>query len=427
MKLQETKRQAGSARLIYVCCDGLLRPVIESQVLGVLEQFDRGGRCFDLLAYGNLQTGFLSHRKNVRQMRRIQQQIHGEVKFYYLPSFDELSVFYGGLRAQKWLSKDLASARPILFHCRNAYATHLIAPLRRRYPWVRIIFDVRGEHLSEYDYRVQDKQELPIRFLKAMKRLKFARWQREGAWVADLLLCVSEPLSQYFRERFPEQAAKVMTLRTGSDEQRFCFSEEMRSKTRHDLGLEERTVWIYSGSLKPYQMIDETLCAFQAYHKLAPSAFLIILTPDQQQAKAKLDRATISSQDALVRGVEPHQVPPYLMAADWGIVFREKKPINLYASPTKLGEYWLCGLPVITTPGCADGAAHIKAYPEAGLVIDIDDPASWGDTFERIRSRAPSGEDRQRIRRAGQKAYSREHFLSTHEALCRQLLATAGS
>jgi len=48
--------------------------------------------------------------------------------------------------------------------------------------------------------------------------------------------------------------------------------------------------------------------------------------------------------------------------------FRSRGSSEVGCSPTKIGEYWACGLPVITTPGVSDTDELIRRF-RCGVVV----------------------------------------------------------
>ncbi|HUT23804.1 MAG TPA: glycosyltransferase [Sumerlaeia bacterium] len=404
-------------RLVYVCCEGFSSPVIEPQAVRVIEQIHQRGRRFDFLLFGNLQTGWLSHRRNQACLERTRPRIPGETRFIYLADFGPQSTAYARWRMARWLGADLRGGRPVILHCRSEYASNIALPFRRRWPNVRMVNEILGEKLCEYDYRCERKPSPLLRAPRAWKRRRFAHWQAEGTHAADRVLCVSEALADYYRKSFPEDAGKVRVLRVGADETQFRFSAATRREMRESLGVQDRRVFAYNGSLAPYQMAVETLQAFRAFREIDPAAFLLLLTPQAEEARRLTESVGIGQRDVLVRSVPFEEVASHLMAADVGMLLRESLPINHYASPTKLAEYWLTGLPVLTTKGVSDAIGHIEGRPCMGVVMDPDAPETWPSVYATLQAgpfREPRRED---VRREAAQHFSRSHFLEAYGAL----------
>lgn len=109
-------------------------------------------------------------------------------------------------------------------------------------------------------------------------------------------------------------------------------------------------IFIYSGSIKKYQMIDETLSFFKSIYSKNKNSYMIFLTNDLEIAKKYLSGV----KNILCFSVKQNQVNDYLNAADYAMMIRKKDLTNKTASPTKFSEYCLSGLNVITNTSVID-------------------------------------------------------------------------
>jgi glycosyltransferase involved in cell wall biosynthesis len=73
--------------------------------------------------------------------------------------------------------------------------------------------------------------------------------------------------------------------------------------------------------------------------------------------------------------VEPERVPYLLGAADAGLSFRSEAFSTRAIAPVKLGEYLLCGLPVIGTMGV--GPETLDPHVFCAVGDDPDAAAEW--------------------------------------------------
>lgn len=398
-------------RLVYICCDSPALPVVQAQVVGMLQRQAERGYVYDLALFGNLKTGLLSHVENKAFMGSICERLtEARVRMWYLPSFGQCSLDFASRRLEAWLRKELVGGDPVVFHCRSEYAVQIVKSLRRKYPATRLIADIRGERLSEHTYRMECGASLLERFMAGGKRRRFARWQKECLEVADRIYCISEPLRAYFSKLCGEGDAQVELLRTGADARLFSFDEQMRRSMRERLSLEGCKVFIYSGSLVPYQKVELMLDMFAAFRQCDADARLIFLTADVERARVLVQNAGISESNCVVKSVAVDEVTQYLNAADAAFLLREDIALNHFASPTKLAEYWMTGLPVITGPGLPDALATIHENPEMGMVVDLDAPESWPGVYRKIVEMDIMAVDRSAIRVKALEGYSREGF-----------------
>jgi glycosyltransferase involved in cell wall biosynthesis len=141
-----------------------------------------------------------------------------------------------------------------------------------------------------------------------------------------------------------------------------------RQQSRAKLGITDQApVLVYAGSVGPQYRFDRIAATAHALHQRRPDSRLLVLSGDADAAKAELTRAEPRIAEMLVvRRVAPDQVPRLLGAADAGLAFRATSFSTQALAPIKIGEYLLCGLPVIGTAAVGDTSAAV----EAGVFLD---------------------------------------------------------
>ena len=121
-----------------------------------------------------------------------------------------------------------------------------------------------------------------------------------------------------------------------------------RSHIREQLGIAPHaSVYIYNGSLKPWQCPEQTIAVFQEAYAKDARSFFLALTQDTVQMSALLCSTTLPRHAYKVMQVAQHEILQYLCAGDFGLLFREENPLNWVSRPTKLLEYEAVGLKVL--------------------------------------------------------------------------------
>jgi glycosyltransferase involved in cell wall biosynthesis len=184
-------------------------------------------------------------------------------------------------------------------------------------------------------------------------------------------------------------AAAILSQRASVDRERFHVvtngrdpaqfrpaTPAARRKARSELGLPaDAPVLVYSGSIGPQYQLDKVANTIAAVRRVAPDAQLLVLTSEPSRALDALEGHLPG-----IRGfteavtVQPERVPFCLGAADAGLSFRSEAFSTRAIAPVKLGEYLLCGLPVI---GSAAGSAGLDSdifFADHG---DPDAAAHW--------------------------------------------------
>ena len=166
----------------------------------------------------------------------------------------------------------------------------------------------------------------------------------------------------------------------GRDERLFApGSDAERLQTRQRLGIPASApLLVYAGSAGPQYRFDLMARYFQAIRAAMPGTRMLMLSGTPDRAREELTRHSSSVADftSFVRP-DADQVPLYLAAADAGFAFRSMSFSTRAVAPVKLGEYLLCGLPVIGTGKVGDSATA----GAAGLFLDEssgpDAAAEW--------------------------------------------------
>ncbi len=218
----------------------------------------------------------------------------------------------------------------------------------------KLIWDCRGYAPAEVDYEKINfknikKFYLKMRFNKASK-------------LANKVIVVSTKLEKLVKEQGNINTYKIPSVAT---RKLFFFDLKKRKKMRKELNFtNSSTVFVYSGSLKSYQMINETISFFRAIYLKNKNCFLIILTNDLDQAKKN-----ISGKNIIFFSVDQIYVNDYLNASDFAIMIRKKDLTNEVASPTKFSEYCLSGLSVITNSSVID---FYKYKKKINNILELD-------------------------------------------------------
>lgn len=149
---------------------------------------------------------------------------------------------------------------------------------------------------------------------------------------------------------------KFKIVRNGRDSAKFAPSTPAeRSGTRRDLGFDDGTpVLVYAGSLGEQYCVNEMLALFAAVKRRRADSKFLILSGSPEMARAALASKPSLAVDTSIRSVSSDDVPRYLACADLGLSLRRRSFSMQAVAPIKVGEYLLCGLPVIASKGIGD-------------------------------------------------------------------------
>ena len=153
------------------------------------------------------------------------------------------------------------------------------------------------------------------------------------------------------------------------------YSQIVRDEVRTELNiLSNAKVLLYSGALGANYNNEGIFNIYSAALKKYPELYFLILSKDDiSYVNSELKKYNIDQAKVRIISSQFNKVYRYLIAGDIGVILYKKQFSAIGRSPTKLGEYWACGLPIISINGLGDLDAIIKKYPEGGnLVSDLD-------------------------------------------------------
>ncbi|WP_028880701.1 hypothetical protein [Terasakiella pusilla] len=324
-------------RGLYILFEGFPDTVFDSQVLQhVIACEENIDIEFDILSVATTKSIYESSKK---KHLKIDKCIKGSC---YLLKGTRPVMPFSSWYNRRLLAPFITKKRYDFVHARTDYSAAIVGPLAHR-RHIPLLWDCRGDSCAEFSSRTRDYRGLK-KIAAQLRLVKYAKDTMNAAKYCQACTCVTHYLAQKL-EHFP-QAPKVWSTPCYAPENLFFFDADIRSKTRASLGYSnEHIVYVYSGSMAPYQCMSETVQHFKALYKRKPQARLLILTNQQEQAKAFL--AGLDSTAYILTSVGHDEVAKYLNAADVAYILREKHPLNDAAFPTKFAEYAMTGLKVV--------------------------------------------------------------------------------
>ena len=170
-----------------------------------------------------------------------------------------------------------------------------------------------------------------------------------------------------------KESENVRVIPTGVDLDHFKkFDINNRCIIRDQLGFsKDSKVLVYCGSLGGNYTIEELLKVARAFKKVYPKGCVLILSKTEPELFFEfVEQKEVKKLGILLMTLNYEDVPRYLVAGDIGLVIYKKAYSLIGRSPTKLGEYWACGLPVLSLKGVGDLDQLEKKYPFALSLID---------------------------------------------------------
>ena len=358
-------------RTLYISYNGALEPLGQSQVLPYLRELAGHGLEFTLLTFEKRQASPSEEKQQKVQLKQELSQ-HG-IDWHYLryrktPMVPATAwdVFLGLL-----CSTYLVIAKRIqVIHARS-YIPALMALFLKRLFGVQFIFDMRGlwaDERADAGQCTRDSLEY-----KAIKLL-----ERACLKAADCVVVLTHKVKGILENSAPLQGCNtpIEVIPCCVDTGKFMVDEGYRQQRRRELGWIGKTVLVYAGSLGGFYLAEEMVDFFAVGLSNHPDLHFLVLTHSDHRLIADVFQAKgISADSYTVLTAMPNEVARYLSLADVGISFRKPSYSQVASSPTKLGEYLACGLPIITNRGIGDSEEFIKSHSVGVIVSDFNELA----------------------------------------------------
>lgn len=400
-------------RVLFISYNGMLDPLGQSQVIPYLRELARAGVRFTLLSFERSAAFGTEGRDRCADLKRELAEAGIEwhwLRYHQKPSLP--ATMYDVIAGTRYAQK-LARRNAIeMVHARSHIPATIGLALKRRLG-LKLIFDLRGLMAEEYvDAEHWRRNGAPYRVTKLMERRIFRR--------ADAVVTLTEKIWPIIKDweglRNREVVHEVVPC--CADLELFKFSEQDRRQRRVELGLQDRRVVVYSGSIGGWYLTDKMADLFAEMASQESNWHFLCLTtgPADLIRKLMMER-NIDASRYTIRAVASSDVPSYLSASDAGVAFYKPALSRLATSPVKLSEYLACGLPVIINSGIGDSDALVTREGIGALVtrFDQEEYARAVSVIESLAGVAEQTRKRSRelavelfdVRRVGVERYSR--------------------
>lgn len=329
--------------MIYLTYNDLPSGIYNSQVIDVVKYLNsiQSNEKVRLVALISIRNYFANRKK-------IKQQLPDSVVLPMAP----------GASRWKWNSAPLTLFKLInsssKIMARGPFAAALALSLKQKGKVKKVIFDARGAYkaeLNEYDV-VNDE----------ILKHQISHLEQDVLRRSDAILAVSKSLVDYWKSEYNFISDKHVVIPcTLSKNFIFNFPPQYEiNNFKQEIGFnEDDIVMVYSGSSAGWQ-------SFSLVEKLMDSIMsnnekvkLLWLTHDLNTTS---ELVTKYKDRIKSNWLKPEDVRKYLLAADYGILFREQSETNRVASPVKFAEYLSCGLNVIISDNLGDFSKFVREH-----------------------------------------------------------------
>ncbi len=180
----------------------------------------------------------------------------------------------------------------------------------------------------------------------------------------------------------------------------------------------------YIGSLGGRYRIGEMARFFLAARKILPSATLTIYSHSNvDMIRARLREHGVPDETWKLDYVPHQEMGKALQRHVAGLFFLAPGVSSLVCSPTKIGEYWASGLPVVTTPLVGDVEAMIHAQG-VGVVIPRDTDEDYLAGASQLMALLQDPQLKNRCRQAAERLYDLSRGVEVQLDLFQRILGS---
>ncbi|MDY6933071.1 MAG: hypothetical protein SVZ03_02460 [Spirochaetota bacterium] len=225
---------------------------------------------------------------------------------------------------------------------------------------------MRADSVSEYKFLYPSMTSNAISHIE--------RVQKKCVLESDICLMVSNALKKNIFHRYGDIDKTYIIPSIGRSDI-FSYDSNIRECVRDKLGLSDKFVIGYSGSMHSWQRVDKAFELFEIVQSFRNDAVLLILTKDIEKAHELYGK----NANSIIMSIEYEDLGRYVQCFDLGVLLRDKILLNKVSSPTKFSEYILCGVPVFVSTGIGD-LEDIVTNMKLGVCVENFDDRS---EFER--------------------------------------------
>lgn len=403
--------------VLFITYDGMTDPLGQSQVLSYLVPISQSGYSIDIISYEK--PGVFETKKY-----QVEQMIAGtDVQWYPLPytkSPPVLSAMYDFEKGKQLVRKLAPKRKYAIVHSRSSMIGN-IALLAKKITGAKLLFDMRGWWADEK--RDSGNWSNPVfkPVYSYFKQLETTLFLKSTITISLTNVGKDEIIKLGYKK--PEDIAVIPTCVNFKYFK--PFDNEIRQAARKELNIpNDAWVLLYSGSIGGNYNSAMLLDMLKVMLALNANSYLLVLTRSDREYIIQLAQERGVPMEAIrFATADYNQVHRYLMAGDVGVVNYAQAYSTIGRSPTKLGEYWACGLPVIAESGIGDMDYLLSRYPKGGKLLHGLTKSEYTKVLQYFLN---NSKDIETLRQYAEEYYDLEHGAKQYISIYNRLAPTLG-
>ncbi|MCQ9207533.1 MAG: glycosyltransferase [Omnitrophica bacterium] len=397
------------ARVLYITYNGVCESIFQSQCLPYLKGLRKAGYGITLLSY---ERGAIEDAEHAELLGNL------GIKWYKLKYHKKPRIIASGYDFLLGMTVSFfitLTGKISIIHARATHGAIIGMPaakfLRRKF-----IFDTRGLDSEEYvDGNLIAKNSFLHNALFRIEKYLFSR--------SDSIVLLSHNAKALLTEKglgryLCEKSTHVIPCVTDLD----LFNANVNKTVRENGSIK----FLYVGSVGTWYMIEEMFDFFlRAKNRLKGSKFTIFTQSDRNTMR--LAEKMIKARDAVrIKFAEYKSMPGHISDSDVGLCFIKPVSSKRASSPTKVGEYLACGLPVVINSGIGDTEDLIRNNG-VGVVVDDFSGSRYDKAIFELENLLKDKDVFKRCRLTAEKHFSLNDAVNTYDIIYSNLTAAGRS
>lgn len=347
-------------KVLYVVYWGAAEPLGQSLVLPAIKKLASMGVHLTLVTFEKPTD--LANQTLITEIRSLLEQLSVQwipLRYHQQPkvAFDFLQGVLRAFAIGFRLRPDIVHARTFI----GGLISLILAPLLR----AKLIYHNEGFFPDEQvDGGVWKKDSAIHRVFKFLEQQMYAR--------ANGIIALSQRAKRII-ENFPQVARKntpVIVVPSCVDLEHFQLANLTPTVNKNDLRL------VYVGSVGRRHLLDKIgRFVTVAAHVVEKVHLRVLSQTEKSIVTSMLEVSGLSESNWSYTSVPHIEIPAQLRHQQAGLLFYPQGLSEHGGSPTKVGEYWASGLPVITTPNVSDTDEIIRRERVGVIVTEHSDDA----------------------------------------------------
>ncbi len=358
-------------KILFITWDGPQVNYLESLFLPIFKQLSNSGYSFHIfhVTWGD--------NDNINACKKICKDCNFTYQFIKVLRYPyTLGIIITTINASRIIRKLITENKVNVVMPRStlpALAT-LIALHKIRFSFV---FDADGLPLDErVDFAGNIPSSIIYRFLRDI--------ESEAVRCADVVLVRTTKAIDILQARAGSgtNKDKFNVVLNGRDTKIFnIYNETERNNVRKSmyLGIDTPLI-VYAGSIGPQYCVNEMFKFFTFLKQYREDAHFLILTNSPKLLSSILKKYHYLSSSITTISLKAKEVPRYISCADLGLALRKNTFSMQAVAPIKIGEYLLCGVPILASASIGDVsdiASDVGMFIHHMDDVELNAAASW--------------------------------------------------